>query len=72
MKQPEVWSNGENLLTLPAVKARVCMGKTKICEQIKAGAFPAHIENRQTSLWIESGVQAWVQRQIKQQRRSPP
>jgi len=68
MKQPDVWSNGESLLTLPAVKARVGMGKTKIYEQIKAGAFPACIKNGRTSLWIESEVQAWVQQQIKQQR----
>ncbi|MGE8637068.1 MAG: helix-turn-helix transcriptional regulator [Achromobacter sp.] len=62
---------GESLLPLRAVKARVGMGKTKIYEQIKAGAFPACIKNGRTSLWIESEVQAWVQRQIKQQRSSP-
>lgn len=71
MKQPDVHDQGESLLPLPAVKARVGMGKTKIYEQIKAGAFPACIKNGRTSLWIESEVQAWVQRQIKQHR-SPP
>lgn len=59
---------GESLLPLPAVKARVGMGKTKIYEQIKAGAFPKCIKNGQASLWIASEVEAWIEQAINRAR----
>ena len=47
---------GENLLPLSVVKARVGMGKTKIYQEIKVGAFPKHIKNGRTSVWIGYGA----------------
>ncbi|KCV30072.1 transcriptional regulator, AlpA family [Bordetella bronchiseptica 00-P-2730] len=41
---------GESLLPLPAVKALVGIGKTKIYEQIKAGAFSKCIKNGRASV----------------------
>lgn len=59
---------GESLLPLPAVKARVGMGKTKIYEQIKAGAFPKCIKNGRTSVWVASEVADWIEKKILQER----
>lgn len=59
---------GECLLPLPAVKARVGMGKTKIYEQIKAGAFPTCIKNGRTSVWIASEIDEWITQTIKETR----
>ena len=61
---------GESLLPLKVVQSRVGMGKTKIYEQIKAGAFPTCIKNGRTSVWVASEIDAWVVRRIKQHR--PP
>lgn len=59
---------GECLLPLPVVKARVGMGKTKIYEQIKIGTFPACIKNGRISIWVESEIDAWITRAIMQKR----
>lgn len=59
----------ESLLPLPAVKARVGMGKTKIYEEIKAGAFPKCIKNGRTSVWIASEIDAWVLEKVHHSRR---
>lgn len=59
---------GESLLPLPAVKARVGMGKTKIYEKIKAGEFPNCIKNGRTSVWIASEVDAWIIYQVSRFR----
>lgn len=61
---------GESLLPLPAVKARVGMGKTKIYEAIKSGAFPSCIKNGRTSVWIESEIDDWVSQTIARTRGS--
>ncbi len=61
---------GECLLPLPAVKARVGMGKTKIYEQIKIGTFPACIKNGRISVWVESEIDAWITCAIMQKRTS--
>ncbi|CAB3739063.1 Predicted transcriptional regulator [Achromobacter insolitus] len=61
---------GECLLPLPAVKARVGMGKTKIYEQIKIGEFPKCIKNGRTSLWIASEIDCWVMGKIQKSRSS--
>lgn len=63
---------GESLLPLPAVKARVGMGKTKIYEEIKTGGFPKCIKNGRTSVWIESEIDAWISRQIDYHRSQRP
>lgn len=68
MKQPDVRSHGESLLPLPAVKARVGMGKTKIYEEIKAGAFPKCIKNGRSSVWIESEIADWIEKKILRAR----
>lgn len=59
---------GESLLLLPAVKARVGMGKTKIYAEIKAGTFPKCIKNGRTSVWIESEVDGWVRETIRRNK----
>jgi prophage regulatory protein len=61
---------GESLLPLPAVKARVGMGKTKIYEEIKAGAFPKSIKNGRNSVWVESEIDCWVKGKIQAARSS--
>ncbi|MFY3671292.1 helix-turn-helix transcriptional regulator [Achromobacter xylosoxidans] len=61
---------GESLLPLKVVQSRVGMGKTKIYEQIKAGAFPACIKNGRTSLWIASEIDCWVMGKIQKSRSS--
>ncbi|MCH1988675.1 AlpA family phage regulatory protein [Achromobacter xylosoxidans] len=61
---------GESLLPLKVVQSRVGMGKTKIYEQIKAGAFPACIKNGRTSVWIASEVDSWILQTIREKRSS--
>ncbi|WP_425265356.1 helix-turn-helix transcriptional regulator [Achromobacter agilis] len=61
---------GESLLPLSVVKARVGMGKTKIYEQIKVGEFPACIKNGRTSVWLESEIDEWVSQTITRTRGS--
>ncbi|OAD12271.1 helix-turn-helix transcriptional regulator [Achromobacter insolitus] len=58
----------ESFLPLPAVKARVGMGKTKIYEEIKARAFPKCIKNGRTSVWVASEVDDWIEKKILQNR----
>ncbi|MNY81175.1 Prophage CP4-57 regulatory protein (AlpA) [compost metagenome] len=50
------------------VKARVGMGKTKIYAAMRAGAFPKHIKNGRTSVWVESEVDAWVKETIRRNK----
>lgn len=59
---------GESLLPLSAVKARVGMGQTKIYEAMRAGAFPKCIKNGRTSVWIESEVDGWVRETIRRNK----
>lgn len=61
---------GESQLPPRVVKARVGMGKTKIYEEIKAGAFPKCIKNGRTSVWVASEIDAWITQAIKERRRS--
>jgi len=61
---------GESLLPLSVVKARVGMGKTKIYEEIKAGTFPKCIKNGRTSVWVESEIDRWVKGKIQAARSS--
>lgn len=56
---------GESLLPLSVVKTRVGMGKTKIYEQIKAGAFPKCIKNGRASVWVASEIDDWIDRLIE-------
>lgn len=60
---------GESLLPLKVVQSRVGMGKTKIYEQIKAGAFPACIKNGRTSVWVASEIENWIQKTVQQGRK---
>ena len=60
---------GESLLPLCAVKARVGMGKTKIYEAIKAREFPERIKNGRSSVWVESEIEEWIQRKIASSKR---
>lgn len=63
---------GESLLPLRAVKARVGMGKTKIYEEIKAGTFPKCIKNGRTSVWLSSEVDVWIVRKVSLERGMSP
>lgn len=44
------------------------MGKTKIYEQIKAGAFPACIKNGRKSVWVASEIDDWIKKTVQQAR----
>ncbi|CAB3925343.1 hypothetical protein LMG26846_06008 [Achromobacter insuavis] len=62
---------GESLLPLKVVQSRVGMGKTKIYEQIKAGAFPACVKNGRMSVWVASEIDAWIAETVQKHRNSP-
>lgn len=54
----------ERLILLPEVRARTGRGTTAIYEQIAAGTFPAPLKRGRQSVWVESEVQAVIDREI--------
>ena len=51
----------QKVLRLPAVKARVGLGKTSLYRLISAGGFPAPIAlGSRAVAWRESDIDAWL------------
>ena len=58
----------EKILRLPQVKAMVGLGTTAIYDKMKNGDFPKQIKLGRLSGWVESEVQAWINKQIMASR----
>jgi prophage regulatory protein len=54
----------ETLLLLPEVKRRTGKSTSAIYEQMAAGTFPRPIKRGRQSVWVESEVQAVIDREI--------
>jgi prophage regulatory protein len=54
----------ERLLLLPEVRARTGKGTTRIYEEMAAGTFPRPLKRGRQSVWVESEVQAVIDREI--------
>jgi prophage regulatory protein len=54
-------------LRLPAVRAEVQLGPTKLYEMIATGEFPAPIKVGRLSMWDRSEIELWKEKQ-KQKR----
>jgi prophage regulatory protein len=60
---------GVSVLRLPAVKARVGLGKSSIYSGIKKGTFPAPIKlSERASGWLEHSIDAFLAERIKVSR----
>lgn len=60
---------GVSVLRLPAVKARVGLGKSSIYAAVKKGTFVAPIKlGPRASGWLESDIDAWLADRINATR----
>jgi prophage regulatory protein len=57
----------ERLLTLNQVMDKIGRKKTFIYAEINAGRFPAPVKLGRASSWVESEIDAWIER-LKQDR----
>ena len=60
-------------MRLPAVEAAVGMKRSSIYARIQRGQFPAPIAlaDARISVWCESAVSEWIERQIAAARSEP-
>lgn len=72
MNAPDIKAQqaAERLLRMPQVENMVGLKKTVIYDSIKAGTFPKPIKLGSASVWIESEIQAWIAKQVEEQRRA--
>lgn len=56
----------ENILRLPAVKQRTGYSQSSIYRKVKEGTFPKPIPLGARAVgWLESDVNAWIERQVE-------
>lgn len=58
----------EKIIRLPQVKAMVGLGTTAIYDKMKNSDFPRQIKLGRLSGWVESEIQAWINKQIMASR----
>ncbi len=59
----------KNILRLPNVIQRVGLSRSNIYLKISKGLFPQPIPLGDRAVgWVESEIEAWIERQIKQSR----
>lgn len=58
----------KKIIRLPQVKEMVGLGTTTIYDKMKNGDFPKQIKLGRLSGWVESEVQAWINKQIQASR----
>ena len=58
----------ERIIRLPQVKAMVGLGTTAIYDKMKNSDFPRQIKLGRLSGWVESEIQAWINKQIMASR----
>ena len=63
----------ERLLRLPQVMSATGMGRSTLYAAVQRGQFPAPIAlaDARISVWAESDVQRWIERQIAAARTAP-
>jgi prophage regulatory protein len=56
-----------NILRLPAVKARTGLSRTTIYNRVNNGSFPKPIKIGVRAIgWLESNIDEWVAHQVEQ------
>lgn len=58
------------LIRLPDVLKRVGLSRSSVYARVQAGTFPSPIKMGHSSGWVESEVQAWIEKQIAATRAS--
>lgn len=59
------------ILRLPAVKARVGLGRTSINDRVAEGTFPRPVRLGQRAVgWVEAEIEKWLEDCINSSRRS--
>lgn len=56
------------LIRRPEVLKRVALSRSSIYARIQEGTFPSPIKMGHSSGWVESEVQAWIEKQIAASR----
>jgi prophage regulatory protein len=56
-------SNGDRVLRLPDVKAKIGLSRSSIYAQVKVGTFPAplNLGGGRSIGWLLSDIEAWLQ-----------
>lgn len=63
-------NDDRRLERLPAVRARVGLGRSEIYRRIAAGTFPAPIKlGERASAWDAAEVDAWIEARIRERDR---
>jgi prophage regulatory protein len=61
------------ILRLPAVKARTGLSRSSIYQHIAHGSFPRPVSLGARAVgWVESEIEEWILRKIKESRGSSP
>lgn len=63
---------GERLILLPEVRARTGKSTSTIYAQMASGDFPRPLKRGRQSVWVESEVQAVIDREIQTLPRMGP
>ncbi|KHK48579.1 hypothetical protein PI87_27805 [Ralstonia sp. A12] len=58
------------ILRMPEVVKAVGLSRSSVYARIQAKAFPAPIKMGRSAGWIESEIQAWIEKQIARSRHS--
>ncbi|QGW82962.1 helix-turn-helix transcriptional regulator [Variovorax paradoxus] len=60
------------LLRIPEVCQRVRRGKSTIYSEVKKGTFPAPMKQGSGNYWLESEIDAYLQKLISERPANPP
>lgn len=61
------------ILRLPAVKARTGLSRSSIYQHVADGSFPRPVSLGARAVgWVESDIEGWISRKIKESRDSSP
>lgn len=60
------------LLRLPEVSERVRLGKSTIYEKVKHGDFPAPLKQCNGNFWLDTEIDAYIQKLISARPTSQP
>lgn len=58
----------ERILRLPEVLGMVGLSRASIYNHMNAGTFPRQVKIGRLSGWLESEVQEWIRKQVRQSR----
>ena len=58
----------DRIIRLPEVLERVSLSRTTIYQKIQEGSFPKQLKLGRTSGWLESEIDAWIEKLANSRR----